>query len=416
MRVFELSTRMSAVSRGDGRSATSAAAYRACCVIECEREGRTHDYSRKQGLEAAAIVLPKGAPAWAADRAKLWNAAELRERNGARGKNAGAFKADAQVARDYLFTFPRELSPEGRRRVAAMIARHLADTHGVAADYAIHAPGKDGDSRNWHCHLLTTTRRMTEKGLGEKAREWDDLKASRKLAKELRALVARTLNDALAAEGKAGAVRVEHLSFKDRGSPQTPTHHLGPTKTHKLRKQQRQMREVWAQEQRRAQNEAQGKERAALEERQARELAARTAELGRRGQSEAARIRQELREARRADIAPAGFKRLLLIVTGRARRDAAARQARDAARVRTARESLAAMRAELKAQVQALRADQARERDALAARHERQDGQLRQAAVSRAGMDRTFERAARTRANESRAPAHEQGRGLSLSL
>ena len=74
---------------GDG------AAYRACCVIECEREGRTHDYSHKGGREAGGIVLPEDAPAWAKDRAKLWNAIELRERN--KDKRAKTkFKADAQ--------------------------------------------------------------------------------------------------------------------------------------------------------------------------------------------------------------------------------------------------------------------------------------------------------------------------------
>src|SRR5689334_20237925 len=112
VRVFELSTRINAVQRSQGDSATAKAAYRACCVIECEREGRTHDYSRKQGLEASEIVLPKGAPAW--DRSKLWNGAELAERNGKRGKNAGAFRANAQTARDLMFSYPVELSKEGR--------------------------------------------------------------------------------------------------------------------------------------------------------------------------------------------------------------------------------------------------------------------------------------------------------------
>ena len=81
VRVFELTTRVTGINRGDGRSATASAAYRACCEIECEREGKTHDYGRKQGLEASEIVLPQGAPAWAKDRAKLWNAAELVEQN-----------------------------------------------------------------------------------------------------------------------------------------------------------------------------------------------------------------------------------------------------------------------------------------------------------------------------------------------
>ena len=77
MRIFELSTHVKSISRGSGGSATAAAAYRACCAIESELDGKTHDYTRKAGLEANAIILPKGAPAWAADRAKLWNGAEL---------------------------------------------------------------------------------------------------------------------------------------------------------------------------------------------------------------------------------------------------------------------------------------------------------------------------------------------------
>jgi hypothetical protein len=120
-RIFELSTRVKAISRGKGkegkrqpRSVTAAAAYLACCVIDCEREGTTHDYTRKRGLEVARIVLPEGAPSWAADRAKLWNGAELRERNGKRGKNAGAFKIDAQTAREFMYSFPAELSAAGR--------------------------------------------------------------------------------------------------------------------------------------------------------------------------------------------------------------------------------------------------------------------------------------------------------------
>jgi hypothetical protein len=162
-RTFELSTHMKAVSRSTGtsdrrgwakrgvrsntpkhsRSATAAAAYRACCVIECDREGRTHDYRRKRGHEAGAIVHHRGAVArWLHDRMKLWNGAEMVERNGKRGKNAGAFKADARVARDCLFTFPAELSKAGRFDSAMKIARYLADNYLIGVDFNIHEPGQ----------------------------------------------------------------------------------------------------------------------------------------------------------------------------------------------------------------------------------------------------------------------------------
>jgi MobA/MobL family len=227
MRVFELSTRVKSFSRSDGQSAIAAAAYRACCAIQSDMDGSIHDYSRKRGLEVNAIVLPAGAPQWAADRARLWNAAEDRERNGKRGLNAGKLKARASLAREFMFSFPAELSAAGRLRVAQTLARHLADTHGIAADFSIHLPGAEGDERNYHCHMLTTTRRFTANGLAGKAREWDHLKRRRELARAFRALIAQTMNAALADEGKAGLVHVEHRSFAARGSSQKPTRHQG---------------------------------------------------------------------------------------------------------------------------------------------------------------------------------------------
>ena len=67
------------ISRSAGRSATAAAAYRAGVEITDERTGLVHDYTRMQGFEHSALVVPADAPAWANDRAALWNAAEQAE-------------------------------------------------------------------------------------------------------------------------------------------------------------------------------------------------------------------------------------------------------------------------------------------------------------------------------------------------
>src|SRR3546814_5771716 len=53
------------------------------------------------------------------------------------------------------------------------LAREISERHGVAVDVAIHAPGREGDHRNHHAHLLTTTRRIGPEGLGAKTRELD---------------------------------------------------------------------------------------------------------------------------------------------------------------------------------------------------------------------------------------------------
>src|SRR3546814_3074898 len=67
------------IGRSAGRSATAAAAYRAGVEITDERTGLVHDYTRKQGVEHNALVVPADAPAGARDRAGLVHAAEQAE-------------------------------------------------------------------------------------------------------------------------------------------------------------------------------------------------------------------------------------------------------------------------------------------------------------------------------------------------
>ena len=395
MRVFELSTRVQSFNRGEGRSATAAAAYRSCSVIACERTGAIHSYTRKRGLEAAEIILPIGAPSWAADRSKLWNAAELRERNGPRGPNASAFKAKAQTAREFMFTFPAELSEEARRSVAREIARHLVERHGVAVDYAIHKPGRTGDDRNFHCHMMATTRRMTAEGLGKKTREWGDLKTGAKLARDLRAFIAGTMNATLKRNGLGDVVHVEHRSFKARGSGQKATRHQGPAKTHAIRKAQQRATAAWAAANRRELTDRHEKDRASLKLRQDFALQGKQAEWSERARLGAAAIRRELAQQRAADIAPTGLRRVFLSVTGRAAREAFNRQARDGARIEAARAKIAGLRAELATERRAYLAAQAKERDVLSARHKTEAAQLRQSLTERQATDRAVEVAGR---------------------
>src|SRR3546814_12679002 len=151
-----------AIGRSAGRSATAAAAYRAGVEITDERTGLVHDYTRKQGVEHSELMLPTDAPEWAADRERLWNAAELAET-----------RKNATVAREYEIALPVELSADERRELALGLAREISERHGVAVDVSIHAPGREGDQRNQHAHLLTTPRRLGPEGLGEKTRELD---------------------------------------------------------------------------------------------------------------------------------------------------------------------------------------------------------------------------------------------------
>ncbi|MFZ3181670.1 MAG: MobQ family relaxase [Methylocystis silviterrae] len=198
MAIYHLSVKP--VARSAGRSATAAAAYRAGSRIECEREGRLHDYSRKQGIAHSEIIVPDGA-LWASDRSALWNAAEAAER-----------RVNSTVAREYELALPAELSARGRVALVRAFGGELRDRYGVAADIAIHAPHHAGDQRNWHAHVLTTTRTVEAEGLGAKTRILDDRKTGPAQVVELRAAWAALSNRFLEQEGFSE--RVDYRSLE----------------------------------------------------------------------------------------------------------------------------------------------------------------------------------------------------------
>lgn len=201
------------VSRSAGRSATAAAAYRAGVEIADERTGIVHDYTRKQGIEHREIVAPADAPEWVRDRSALWNAAERAET-----------RKNSTVAREYEIALPAELSADERRTLTLDLAREISARHGVAVDVAIHAPGREGDQRNHHAHLLTTTRRIGAEGLGEKSRELDQKTSGE--VERWRGRWAEMQNAAL--ERAQVAERVDHRSHQRQGIEQEATVHMGP--------------------------------------------------------------------------------------------------------------------------------------------------------------------------------------------
>lgn len=216
MAIFHLSVKT--ISRTAGRSSTAAAAYRAGVEITDERTGEIHDYRRKSGVESAELFLPDGAPEWATDRAKLWNAAEQSEK-----------RKNSTVAREFEVALPSELSADQRRKLAHDFARELVKRHGFAVDVAIHAPGKEGDTRNHHAHILCTTRKLTAEGFTEKTRELDDRATGAQEVTHWREQWAGLTNAALERAGHA--VRVDHRSLEMQGIDREPAIHLGPSAT-----------------------------------------------------------------------------------------------------------------------------------------------------------------------------------------
>lgn len=183
-------------SRAKGHSATAAAAYRSGSQIADERTGEVHDYTRRAGVEHSEIVTLKDAPAWAADRAALWNAAELAERN-----KDGTDKAKACICREMKVALPVQLDAADRVEILRSVSRELAERHGAAVDFAMHAPDKEGDQRNHHGHIMFSTRRLDADGFGKKTRELDDRTSGPKIIEEWRERVAELCADKLQERG-----------------------------------------------------------------------------------------------------------------------------------------------------------------------------------------------------------------------
>ncbi|MGE0072005.1 MAG: MobQ family relaxase [Thiomonas sp.] len=219
------------VARSAGRSAIAVAAYRAGLKLTDERTGEVSDYSRKRGIESRAIFLPDGAPQWAADRGRLWNAAEAAER-----------RKDARIAREWEIALPAELTAEQRRELAHGFARELVKRYGVAADVCIHAPSRRGDDRNHHAHILLTTRQLGPDGFKDKASiELSDTKrrgmglpsAADEVA-DVRKLWEQHANRALERAGVAA--RIDSRSLDEQGADRQTTPRLGLAATSMTRR------------------------------------------------------------------------------------------------------------------------------------------------------------------------------------
>lgn len=207
------------ISRGDGRSVVTAAAYRAGEILANETEERLSDFAGRRDVVATEIRLPDGAPEWMADRTQLWNAVEAAEK-----------RKDARLAKEVEFALPRELP----RTSWLAVARTMADAYvaqGFVADLSIH---EDGTGHNPHVHILLTTRIITPDGFGPKIRSAD----GRQFVTEARTLWERIANEALRKVGVA--VAIDSRSYAKRKLDREPGQHRGPAPEERRARRERQ--------------------------------------------------------------------------------------------------------------------------------------------------------------------------------
>ena len=205
------------IGRAQGRSAVASAAYRAGDNLADERYGKTHDYERKSGIAATGIEAPANAPAWMRDRENLWNAVE-----------AGEKRKDAQLAREFELGFPHQLTAEQRREVLQEFIAEEFTRQGLVSDWAIHAPNRAGDQRNWHAHVMTSMRRVEEDGFSpSKARDLNSTEQIEAWREAWAGAVNRACEKHNLRDADGKVLRIDHRSYADRGIDQEPTMHMG---------------------------------------------------------------------------------------------------------------------------------------------------------------------------------------------
>ena len=263
------------ISRGKGKSAVAAAAYRSGEKLTNDYDGTTHDFTRKGGVVHTEILLPDNAPREYAERSTLWNAVEAVEKS----KNA-------QLSREIEIALPNELSEAECITLAKEFAQRTFVDKGMCADVCIHNPNRE--QKNIHAHIMLTMRPFNEDGTwGDKQKKeymldkngnkiYDKRKRtykcrtvqttdwnSREKAEEWRVEWAEFLNQALVDKGLAteeellqhrrniklenseqvigggngsSVTLVDHRSFERQGKLEKPTVHMGVAATQMERK------------------------------------------------------------------------------------------------------------------------------------------------------------------------------------
>lgn len=205
------------IGRSSGRSSVAAAAYRAGVSLADERTGLVHDFSRRHGILHTEIIAPENAPAWMSDRARLWNAVEKVET-----------RTNSQLAREVQLSLPHELDDAQRLALVRGFVREQFVSRGMIADLALHAPGRDGDDRNHHAHIMLTMRELTGEGFHKSkatpaAREWN----AKENIEQWREAWGEYQNRTFQRLGLD--IAVDHRSLSAQGIDREATFHLGPS-------------------------------------------------------------------------------------------------------------------------------------------------------------------------------------------
>lgn len=218
MAIFHLAVKC--MSRSAQCNAINAAAYRSGSRLQDDLSGQVFNYTKRLGVAHTQIFLPDEVSP--IDRSTLWNYAERAEK-----------RRNSTVVREVVVALASELKMDQHVQLVQQFSRWLVGRYGFAVDAAIHRPTRKNDERNWHAHLMCTTRVLRPTGLAEKCRVLDVRRTGSAEINEWREHWAKLMNEAL--REQIIPARVDHRSHAKRGLNQIPTVKVGRGPGHRYR-------------------------------------------------------------------------------------------------------------------------------------------------------------------------------------
>ncbi|EER22343.1 AAA family ATPase [Rickettsia endosymbiont of Ixodes scapularis] len=212
--------RIEIVSRSSGGNACLKAAYNARLIIKDEIINITYNFSKKDDNVYHAVLLPNYVDHKFKDPRVLMNEVERLET-----------RKNSQLLKDVVIALPddKELDLNDRIAITHKIIEEMGWVkNGLGVQIDIHQP-HDGE-KNWHAHVLVTTRRFAEDGktLGAKAVDLNPkfakVKGKAFIIPEDKIIHARAKEVINKYFAKLGLeIRVDPISFM-------PQQHVGPTR------------------------------------------------------------------------------------------------------------------------------------------------------------------------------------------
>jgi Ti-type conjugative transfer relaxase TraA len=179
--------------------------------------GEKFDYRNKE-VEHVELLLPKEAPSWAL---RIQDLMRVDRQKGVQTfvnivENTET-RINSRVWREFEFALHRELTKEQNMALAREFVQDQICARGMAAQLNFHFDVDEKTKEEKpHCHVLATTRSLTEDGMDLKERDWN----KKELLQELRVQWQDYSNFHLKLNGHD--VTIDHRCNKDRGIEMEP--------------------------------------------------------------------------------------------------------------------------------------------------------------------------------------------------